>query len=53
MAGPERIELSVRVLETRGLPLTDGPKSLQLFLLSVYRVLAAIPTVFFQFQLFF
>jgi hypothetical protein len=26
MAGLERFELSVRVLETRGLPLTDSPK---------------------------
>ena len=31
MAGAVRIELTVRVLETRGLPLTDAPTSEPLF----------------------
>ena len=46
MAGPGRIELPVPVLETGGLPLTDGPKSLQLLFLHMQRMFAAVLAVF-------
>ncbi len=53
MAGPGRIELPVPLLESGGLPLTDGPKLLQLFNFGVHRVLTAAPAVFLQLQLLF